>query len=509
MTNAAVCFVGKNYENEQGEAVPDIMSEEVKALYEKRQAEDQNVSEDTIWPVIWDFAGQDIYRAIHPMFMSPEAIYLLAFDLTQKLHNRAVCRVNLPLHKEKRVQQRDIEDTNLDHVMRWMDLIHALNNPNGNKLPPSVSSVGLPPSLPPVILVGTHADGVDPSKIKSQIKQIKSAMEELYDHVVNFLPVDNSKAGEKEGIKKFVSLRTELLKLAEKMPHTLPLPENRIPLQWHRVEKELSETTWQEKNYITKKTFQQEIVSKFCNFRKKDDIDGLIRFLVDRGSIVYQEPTNDQDGLVFLDPQWLINMITQIINVNPLDEEAEALDRYREKLQTEGILHKKLLDYRFQNLKLDPVKDSFISLMQRFNLICMWPSKDPQDPLILVPCMLTSEGKDNDQEDEMTSTCCAPLCLKFEGTNYVPRTCCAPLYLKFEGTNYVPGGLFCRLVVLFGKWLSINPKEEHTYKLHSHEAQFSLEVNQFLRLVCYKRVIELCIWTVDSSPPKYCADVLR
>ena len=459
------------------------MSEEVKSLYEKRQAEDQNVSEDTIWPVIWDFAGQDIYRAIHPMFMSPEAIYLLAFDLTQKLHNRAVCRVN-----QERVQHRDIEDTNLDHVMRWMDLIHALKDPDGND---SVCSAVLPPSLPPVILVGTHADLVDPSKIESLNEQIKSAMEELYDHVANFLPVDNSKAGEKKGQEKIATLRTELLKLAEEMPHTLPLLKNRIPLQWHRVEKELSKTTWQEKNYITKKTFQQEIVSKFCNFREKDDIDELIRFLVDRGSIVYHEPTNDQDGLVFLDPQWLINMITKIINVNPLHEEAEAFDRYREKLQKKGILDKKLLCYRFQNLKLDPIKDSFISLMQRFNLICMLPSKDPQDPLILVPCMLTSKGEEKNQEDEMK------------------RTCCAPLYLKFEGTNYVPGGLFCRLVVLFGKWLSINPKEEHTYKLHSDEAQFILRANHFLRLVCYKRVIELCIWTVDSSPPNYCAEVLR
>ena len=460
-------------------------SEEVKSPYEKRKAEDQ---EDKIWPVIWDFAGQDIYRAIHPMFMSPEAIYLLAFDLTQELHDRAVCRVNQPSHKEEQVEHRDTEDTNLDHVMRWMTLIHALKNPNDND---SVCSVVLPPSLPPVILVGTHADLVDPSKIESHNEQIKSAMEELYDHVVNFLPVDNSKAGEKEGQEKIVTLRTELLKLAEKMPHTLPLLKNRIPLQWHRVEKELSETTWQKRNYITKKTFQQKIVSKFCNYRKADDIDGLIRFLDHRGSIVYHEPTNDEDGLVFLDPQWLINMITKIINVNPLHKEPKAFLPYCEQLQTEGILHRKLLYYRFQNLGLDPVKDSFISLMQRFNLICMWPSKDPQDPLILVPCMLTSKGKEKNQEDEMK------------------RTCCAPVYLKFEGTNYVPGGLFCRLVVLFGKWLSINPKEKHTYKLHSDEAQFSLKANHCLRLMCYKRVIELCIWTVDSSPPKYCAEVLR
>ena len=392
------------------------------------------------------------------MFLSQKAIYLLAFDLTKELHDRAVCQVD-----QEHVQHRDIEDTNLDHVMRWMDLIHSLKNPNDND---SVRSVVLPPSLPPVILVGTHADLVDPSKIESHNEQIKSAMEELYDHVVNFLPVDNSKAGEKEGQEKIVTLRTELLKLAEEMPHTLPLLKNRIPLQWHRVEKELSETTWQKKNYITKKTFQQKIVSKFCNFRKEDDIDGLIRFLVHRGSIVYHEPTNDEDGLVFLDPQWLINMITKIINVNPLHKEPKAFLPYCKLLQTKGILHKKLLYYRFQNLGLDPVKDSFISLMQRFNLICMLPSNDPQDPLILVPCMLTSKGKEENQEDEMK------------------RTCCAPLYLKFEGTNYVPGGLFCRLVVLFGKWLSINPKEKHRYKLHSHEAQFSLKANHCLRLVC-------------------------
>ena len=466
-------------------------SEEVKSRYEKRKAEDQ---EDKIWPVIWDFAGQDIYRAIHPMFMSPEAIYLLAFDLTQELHDRAVCRVNQPSHKEEQVEHRDTEDTNLDHVMRWMTLIHALKNPNGDKMSPSddsARSVVLPPSLPPVILVGTHADLVDPSKIESHHEQFKRAMRTLYDHVVNLLPVDNTKSGEEEGHEKIVTLRTELLKLAENMPHTLPLDENKIPLQWHRVEKELSKTAWQEKKYITKDTFR-DIASQFCNFSSEDDVDELINFLDDRGSVVYHESTKGQDGLVFLDPQWLINMITQIINANPLDGEATAYSGYRKKLQKTGILHKKLLDYGFQRLNLDSVKDSFISLMQRFNLICMWPSKDPQDPLILVPCMSTSKGKEEIKKQEMTSTRCAPL------------------YLTFKGTNYVPGGLFCRLVVLFGRWFSVNPKERHTFKLRSHMAQFSLKADHYLRLVCYKRVIELCIWAAaHSSPPKHCAEVLR
>ena len=51
--------------------------------------------DEKIWPVIWDFAGQDIYRAIHPIFMSPEDVYLLVFGLTKKLSEKAVCRVNV------------------------------------------------------------------------------------------------------------------------------------------------------------------------------------------------------------------------------------------------------------------------------------------------------------------------------------------------------------------------------------------------------------------------------
>ena len=120
-------------------------------------------SDEKIWPIIWDFAGQDIYRAIHPIFMSPEDLYLLVFDLTKKLSEKAVCRVNVG-HKEHAVTARDDQDTNLDHLLRWMDLIHSLKKGN-QKEKEKVS-------YPPVILVGTHADCVDdPSKAMELVKQ--------------------------------------------------------------------------------------------------------------------------------------------------------------------------------------------------------------------------------------------------------------------------------------------------------------------------------------------------
>ena len=87
--------------------------------------------------------------------MSSDDIYLLVFDLTKKLSEKAECQVNVG-HKELTAAARDGEDTNLDHLLRWMDLIHSLKK--------DFQSDGT--SYPPVILVGTHADGVDdPRKV--------------------------------------------------------------------------------------------------------------------------------------------------------------------------------------------------------------------------------------------------------------------------------------------------------------------------------------------------------
>ena len=38
-----------------------------------------------VWPFVWDFAGQAVYHAIHPIFLSQEAIYVLMSDLTKEL----------------------------------------------------------------------------------------------------------------------------------------------------------------------------------------------------------------------------------------------------------------------------------------------------------------------------------------------------------------------------------------------------------------------------------------
>ena len=448
----------------------DAMPTEFMPLVEKKLNEKKaNDQDEQISPVIWDFAGQDIFRAIHPMFMYPEDLYLLVFDITQQLSDSAKCQVDQSI-----VQARDSDDTNWDHVMRWFELIHSLNQCDEKEMA-RVESLS-----PPVIVVGTHAVSPDPSTDEAVMKTKLMELPEVFSkHIVNCLPIDNEKAGLTEDQDKIERLREEILHQAKKLPHT----ENKIPLQWHRVEKEITKVREQEK-YLKKTVFRTEIASRFCD----GDYDELLYFLQARGSIIFHKCLGKEDDLVVLDPEWLIGVLCTIVNVKPCCKgENPLIAKEREDLEKKGILGNNLLDHALKRQGLDAIKDSLMSLLERFNLICTWPA---EKQLILVPCMMKTEAQKVDAADK------------------------ASVFLTFDRMNYVPAGLFCLLVVLFAEWLS-DPQRCHEYELFANKSKFALDKYHFLHLVSYKTVIKLFI-EEKSSPSgdssissKHFVDVLR
>ena len=406
--------------------------------------------------------------------MSSDDIYLLVFDLTKRLSEKAECRVNVG-HKELTATARDSEDTNLDHLFRWMDLIHSLKK--------NFQSDGL--SYPPVILVGTHADCVDdPREVIESLHVVEEKCSSVFDeytylpHIAHCLPIDNTKSGKSADQEEISELRKKILELADKMPHT----KREIPLQWHRVEKVIRQPVWQKQKYLQKESFRKDIVSHYCTFESEDDFDELVYFLHGRGTIVYHEHEQDKQkfGLIVLDPQWLINVLCEIIKVEPDQNEPLFLRQDRKKLAKEGVLRERLIDYTCNKKHVCPIKDSLISLMDKFNLICKWPEKTEEtrtgESQVLVPCMLTTfyEGKKEKEKEEENA---------------------APIYLTFR-PKYVPFGLFCRLVVLFGK----TPLFNNVYELYANKARFALDnKNHVLQLLCYKSVIKLQIFGNQSG----------
>ncbi|XP_015775981.1 PREDICTED: uncharacterized protein LOC107354086 [Acropora digitifera] len=58
--------------------------EEIETLIKKLRDEvDKMESEDDIYSVLWDFAGESVYYETHQLFLTPKAIYLLVYDLSR------------------------------------------------------------------------------------------------------------------------------------------------------------------------------------------------------------------------------------------------------------------------------------------------------------------------------------------------------------------------------------------------------------------------------------------
>ncbi len=440
------------------------------------------VNQEGIWPVIWDFAGQAVYRAIHPIFMSCESVYLLTVDLTEDLSATSQCRVKQEGQNEVEIPAPDCGDTNLDHILRWLDLVNSLRlTEDGDE-------------LPSVILVGTHADCVD-NEPDETIHILENTLcrnaRVLSRCIVATFNVDNTQAGQPhdQGDPRIISLRKKIIEVADAMPQT----EVKFPLKWLQVENEVYQQAKQGVKHTTRRQFKLEIVDAICQLEKEDDFEHLLDFLHDRGTIVNHDRADNPHGLVVLDPQWLINVLCTIVSVKEKKDEGLAICSLRKDLGEKGILDPELLDYACSTMKLRNIKDSLLFIMKKFNLLCECKGED-REPVYLVPCMLTAEPEEN----------------------LIPHPAIngsQPVYITFD-SNYVPSGLFSRLLVLSGEWAASRTSCKQQ-RLFANAARFVVGESTCMGLVCYKSVIKVHIWAMDQdsdpihSRPKIFAEVLR
>ena len=446
---------------------------------------DTSDNED-IWFFPKDFVSQEVYHAIHPVFLPQEAIYVLESDLTKKLSAPAQCRIGPPNHDERVVNSPYIQDTNLDHMMRWLDLVQSLRQPEFQGKSADTNQV-----LPPVVLVGTHADGVrDPCKEMESVNETICSMahSETLKHISKELFFIDNTNPNREDDPQIVSLRTELLNLARKMPNFNKV----IPMQWLRVEQKVDEMVKKGMHYVGKKLFAEDISGGICQFNDKDDVEELLHFLQARGRVIYQDLPENPDGLVVLDPQWLIKILCEIITVSPPWKNDPVLQKDYQVLGRKGLLSQQLLNQAFEHLELNDIKDSLIHIMESFDVICNSKNCKGKDYPYFVPCMLKSPKKNT------------------RGTNM--RNGPLPVFLTFN-TNYVPSGLFCRLVVHFWEWASQLCGSCTAPSLFSNAARFNVSEVYQLTLECHKTVIKLIIWTQRDSDgmeeKRICEELLR
>ena len=140
---------------------------------------------------IWDFAGQHLYYASHPIFLSQRALYILVHNLSKPLDAAAE-----PCMRQGNTDvklENPNNETNMENLLSWLATVHGIALATDDT--DDDAQQRLPFLCPPVLIVGTHADKPveDIAVIKKQILERISGME-YEKHVIRPLfCIDNTR----------------------------------------------------------------------------------------------------------------------------------------------------------------------------------------------------------------------------------------------------------------------------------------------------------------------------
>ena len=429
-----------------------------------------------IYSTLWDFSGQSVYYATHPLFLTSRAIYCLVYDLSLNPDDVASSQVKQGVYTKF---SEDFNLTNLDYLDFWMRSVVSLASLDENRgLFPK--SEGLTKKLPAVFLVCTHADTPygkrDPQQLAYEVLGYLQKKPSYGGHLVDVFVVDNTKSGTESECQEVVRLRQQVLALAKTLPHS----KESIPIKWLKFEKALSTLREKGVEWISLES-AKEIASEDCSIVNDREFETLINYLHDLRSLVHFDDSPTLSKLVVLDLQWLIDVFKKVITVQPAYEGKEAkFKQLWRKLEEEAILDEQLLTHMWKPLLGDSdTYDSLVDIMEKFSLLCCWPSGASENKSYLVPSMLRSHPPDK--------------IFRFLDSAKMPS-----LFLKFE-SGHVPPGFFPRLVLKFVQcgefWKQAN------YTLFHNFARFfpSDDKNCSVNLFCHSSSVEIVVHKANEE----------
>ena len=443
--------------------------ENVAALVQELLKDNKKFMEgDDMYSVIWDFGGQSVFYDTHPIFLTEKAIYILAYDLSRHPYQKADAPVKQGMYED--IEDTDCQKTNFDYLDFWMSSIYSLVSNNTNRQETSSSE-----TFPAVFLACTHADKPY-TKEGSPSRKIFGALRKIYGSLLKdvFL-VDNTKSGSNDECEGVKQLREKVRSVAAKLPQM----EQEIPLKWLRYEKVLYLMRKEGREKISIEE-ARKIASDKCGIDGEENFRTALNFLHDQKVLINFDESPGLERMVILNPQWLVDVFKEVITFKSFNHNDQSVQRLWSEFENNGILERKLLDHVWRRFNDDQdTCESLIAIMERFNLLCRWPSEGTKEQY-LVPSMLRSPPTDD--------------VLKLLASAQIPS-----LFVRFESRR-VPPGLFSRLILLFHKWTQERWMSPIKPVLFNNVALFHILPHNATSLVllCHSSSIEIVFCVGDG-----------
>ena len=432
--------------------LPENVAELVQNLLERSQ---EFEDEDNIYSIIWDFGGQSVYYATHPIFLTKQAIYILACDLSRDPDQKAKAPTKKGMYENK--LDTHCKKTNRDYLDFWMTSVYFLVSPSTNR-----QETLSPEVLPAVFLACTHAD--KPYKKRANPKELAEKIfatlkEKIYgDLLKEVFVVDNTKSGSNDECQDVKNLRETVLSVAKELPQI----KKAIPLKWLKYEKVLRLLSEEGYMWIPIERARQ-IASDECGIDDDEQFRTLLNFLHDQRILIHFSETANLEKMVILSPQWLIDIFKEVITVKRFKQTDKTVARLWRNFEKTGILDETLLNHAWRPLSDNrETCETLIAIMKKFSLLCAWPS-DGTTQKYLVPSMLMSPPTD----DVRKHLDCV-------------RT--PSLFVAFE-SGRVPPGLFSRFVLQFHRLCQEEWKSEINPELFNNFAMFHILPDRAISLV--------------------------
>ena len=172
---------------------------------------------------LWDFAGQHLYYASYPVFLSTRAVYMLVYNLSKGLKETAQPCFRQGVHEILLANPNN--ESNLENLLSWLVSLSSMCSLQSEVNERQTKLADLPYCRPPVFIVGTHADEPhqDIKEMELQIQREISG-KDYESHVVRpFFSVDNTQGSSDDGVAALQKRMIEVLKQEPYMGEEVPI----------------------------------------------------------------------------------------------------------------------------------------------------------------------------------------------------------------------------------------------------------------------------------------------